>query len=115
MVADIKKAFPDVIMRISSYEHDSADERLKAMIGPVFANFSLDSNQQRLNVRPTVEAIKNTRRLSGHMSTYDILAKYADGERFNPLTRQEKSLLVSRYEKDVASLNCITTTKPLEI
>ena len=108
VVTDIKKIFPESILRLSVYECDSVEKRLKFIIGPDVSLTTLQHSKQ-LNVRATVEAI-NARHVQTRnhylrvTPTFDLLAKHANGKKFDPLTKQEKTLLASRYNEDVASL-----------
>ena len=78
--------------------------RSKSAIGATRRANVARSNQPRLNTRATVEAIRNAPRLLDHMSPYDIIEKYADGKPFAPLNPQEKTVLASRYKKDLESI-----------
>ena len=108
VVTDIKKIFPESILKLSVYERDSVEERLKSIVGPGIRLPTIQHGKQ-LHMMPSVEAInaRNIQIRNHYLRVtpgYELIAKHANGKKFDPLTKQEKTLLASRYDEDVASL-----------
>ena len=110
LAADVTRVFPETPLRVTSTEHDPMEDRVRDLVGPgLFAKFKLEGDK-RPNVAPTEEAILAAGGLRGWLSGHDIVARYADGTRFDPLTKEERVCLAQRYAEDVARLRL--STKP---
>ena len=107
VITDIKKIFPESRLMLSVYEHDSMEKRLKSIVGPDIS-LKISQHSKLIHMRPTVEAI-NARHVEirNHYPRtpgYELMVRHANGEKFDVLTKQEKTLLASRYDKDMATL-----------
>ena len=115
VIADVNRAFPGTPLKLTKVEQDSMESRVSDLVGrELFATFRLDGDE-RVHVAPTVEAMAAANRLKGatgtrprsqegHAIADDLIARYANGTRFDPLTEAERSRLAERYAKDMTNL-----------
>ena len=115
VVADVRRAFPGTPLTLRRVERDSMESRVRDLVGPeLFAAFRLDGDE-RVHVAPTVEAMAAANRLrgstgtrprspQGHAMADDLIARYAKGTRFDPLTEAERFRLAERYTKEMAEV-----------
>ncbi len=104
VIASVTRAFPATPLKLTQYERDPVESRVRNLVGPeLFAGFRLDGDE-RPNIAPTVEAMAAATRSNGQTSRDDLVTRYADGTRFDPLDEEERSILARRYETDLASL-----------
>ncbi len=104
VVDDVARAFPGTAVKLTRVERDPMEARLRDLVGPDLPKvFRLDGDE-RPNAAPTVEAMAAAAGSGGRASPDDLVARYADGARFDPLTAEERSRLALRYSEDVAAL-----------
>ncbi len=107
VVDDITRVFPNVPIKLTRMEQHPIEDRLAQLVGSsVFSGFRLDG-KERLNHRPTIEAMTEARKLRISGSLYDayvkdsVLEHHANGTRFDPLKSEERIYLRKRYSKDL--------------
>ena len=104
VVDDVARAFPRTAVKLTRVERDTMEDRVRGLVGPeVLERFRLDGDQ-RPNAAPTVEAIAAAAGPRGRTSPDDLVARHADGARFDPLTEEERARLAERYATDLESL-----------
>ena len=112
VVDDVARAFPGTAMKLTRVERDPMEDRVRGLVGPELAKrFRLDGDE-RPNAAPTVEAMAAAAGSGGGMSPDDLVARYADGARFDPLTEDERSRLARRYSEDVAAPGRLPAATP---
>ena len=102
LVADVTRAFPGTPIKLTRVEHDPVKSRVRDLVGfSLFEKFRL-GGEERPNMAPTVEAMRASAGIKGHAALDDLIARCADGARFDPLTGEESARLVRRYANDLA-------------
>ena len=106
VVEDVVRAFPATAVTLTRVERDTMQNRVRALVGPELPEGFRFDGEQRLNAAPTVEAMAAAAGSSaGERSSPDeLIARYAHGAKFDPLTEEERSGLARRYATDLASL-----------
>ena len=106
VVEDVVRAFPATAVTLTRVERDTMQNRVRALVGPELPEGFRFDGEQRLNAAPTVEAMAAAAGSSaGERSSPDeLIARYAHGAKFDPLTEEERSGLARRYATDLDSL-----------
>lgn len=104
LVADVARAFPGSSLRLTFVEQDSMEVRVQQLVGPeLFARFRLDG-EELANRAPTVEAMQAAVGVRGAIARDALVARHADGTRFDPLSQDERARLSQRYDEDIGLL-----------
>ena len=105
VVDDVARAFPATVVKLTRVERDPMENRVRGLVGPELPKKFRFDGDERLNAAPTVEAIAAAAGSGGRTSPDDLVARYAHGARFDPLTEEERSRLARRYVTDLESLD----------
>ena len=104
LVDEVARAFPGTPLKLTRIETDPVETRVQHLVGSdLFSSFRLDG-EERPNVAPTVEAMAEAAEVSGRAALDDLVARHADGTRFDPLTDEGRIRLAQRYAEDAAAL-----------
>ena len=104
VVDDVARAFPGTAVTLTRVERDPMEDRVRGLVGPELAKrFRLDGDE-RPNAAPTVEAMAAAAGSGGRASPDELVARYAGGARFDPLSEEERSRLAQRHAADLESL-----------
>ena len=105
VVDDVARVFPGTAVKLTRVERDSMENRVRGLVGPeLLKRFRFDGDE-RPNAAPTAEAMAAAAGSGGRTSPDDLVARYAHGARFDPLTEEERSRLARRYVTDLESLD----------
>ena len=107
VIDDVARAFPGTAVKLTRVERDPMEDRVRGLVGPeLLKRFRLDGDE-RPNAAPTVEAIAAAAGSGGRASPDELVARYAGGARFDPLSECERMTLARRYSEDVAALGLL--------
>ena len=104
VVDDVVRAFPGTVVKLTRVERDPMENRVRGLVGPELPERFRFDGDERPNSAPTVEAMAAAAGSGGRTSPDDLVARYAHGARFDPLTEEERSRLAWRYVTDLESL-----------
>ena len=104
VVDDVARAFPGTAVKLTRVERDPMENRVRDLVGPELPERFRFDGEERPNAAPTVEAMAAAAGSGGRTSPDDLVARYAHGARFDPLTEEERSRLARRYVTDLESL-----------
>lgn len=104
LVADITRAFPGTPLTLTRAEVDPMASRIKDLVGSELISRMRFDGEKHPNVAPTVEAMKAAAGVSEHAAVDDLVARYANGTRFDPLSEEARTRLARRYTEDVKAL-----------
>ena len=112
VIDDVARAFPGTAVKLTRVERDPMEDRVRGLVGPeLLKRFRLDGDE-RPNAAPTVEAMAAAAGSGGRASPDELVARHADGARFDPLSEEERMTLARRYSEDVAALGLLPAAAP---
>lgn len=105
LVATIRACFPTAALTVRRFETSTIDAQLTALFGD---DHGLDTTlaEEVVNAAPTTQAIAAAQALPNRVREEidALIARHAGGDRFDPLSADEKAALEARYQADCARL-----------